>query len=79
LEQILEHEAQIQGQERYIEMLDHFRNRYMSIEEAATYLQTTKSWIYQNHKITNMPVYKLNQKLLFRAEELDSWMGTVKS
>jgi excisionase family DNA binding protein len=51
----------------------------MSIEEAATYLQTTKSWIYQNHKITNMPVYKLNQKLLFRAEELDSWMGTVKS
>ena len=59
-------------------MLDNFRNRYMSIEEAAIYLRTTKSWIYQNHKIRNMPVYKLNQKLLFRAEELDSWMSSVK-
>ncbi len=51
----------------------------MSIEEAATYLQTTKSWIYQNHKIKNLPVYKLNQKLLFRAEELDTWMTSIRS
>jgi len=57
-------------------VLDNFRIRYMSIDEAATYLQTTKSWIYQNHKIKKMPVYKLNQKLLFKADELDIWLSS---
>jgi excisionase family DNA binding protein len=55
-------------------MLDDFRNRYMSIDEAALYLQTTKSWIYQNHQFRNMPVYKISRKLLFKMDELDEWV-----
>ena len=51
----------------------------MSIDEAALYLQTTKSWIYQNHQSRNMPVYKLNQKLIFKADELDMWLASRKS
>jgi excisionase family DNA binding protein len=60
-------------------MLDDFRNRYMSIDEAALYLQTTKSWIYQNHKIINMPIYKLQKKLLFKADDLDLWISERRS
>lgn len=50
----------------------------MSIEEAAQYLQTTKSWLYQNHKLRQIPTYKLNQKLLFKADELDQWIAMKK-
>lgn len=59
-------------------MLNDFRKRYMSIEEAAQYLQTTKSWLYQNHKLRQIPTYKLNQKLLFKADELDQWIAMKK-
>jgi len=60
-------------------MLDDFRNRYMSIDEAALYLQTKKSWIYQNHKIMSMPTYKLQKRLLFKAHDLDLWISERRS
>jgi len=79
LEQIQEPWELIQNPKEDQLMLDDFRNRYMSINEAAHYLQTTKSWIYQNHRIRKMPVYKLNQQLLFKADELDAWLSSTSS
>ncbi len=55
-------------------MCDENFNRFISVDEAANYLGIKKSWIYQNHKLVRMPSYKLNQKLLFKINELDSWM-----
>jgi excisionase family DNA binding protein len=55
-------------------MCDENFNRFISVDEAANYLGIKKSWIYQNHKLVGMPSYKLNQKLLFKINELDSWM-----
>lgn len=49
-------------------------SKYLNIEEAAIYLRTTKSWIYQNHKILGMPSYKLNRQVIFKIEELDRWL-----
>ena len=50
--------------------------KYLSIEEAASYLRTTKSWIYQNHKTLRIPSYRLNRQLIFKAEDLDAWLET---
>jgi len=47
---------------------------YITIDEAAAYLCTKKSWLYQNHKYLNIPSYSLGRKLLFRVTELDSWL-----
>jgi len=49
-------------------------NRFISVEEAAHFLGIKKSWIYQNHKLVGMPSYKLNQKLIFKINELEHWM-----
>jgi excisionase family DNA binding protein len=59
--------------------MDNFRDRYLNIEEAAAYLNVPKSWIYQNHKLKRIPYYKLQRKLLFKADELDSWISTFRS
>ena len=48
--------------------------RFISIEEAANHLCTKVSWIHQNHKLRQMPSYKLGRKLIFRIDELDHWL-----
>ena len=49
---------------------------YITLEEAALYLCTKKSWLYQNHKQLSIPSYNLGRKLLFRVSELDSWLSS---
>ena len=53
--------------------------RFLSIEEAATYLSTKVSWIHQNHKHKQMPSYKIGRKLIFKVEELDCWIENQKT
>ena len=48
--------------------------RFISIEEAANHLCTKVSWIHQNHKLRQMPSYKIGRKLIFKIEELDQWI-----
>jgi len=48
--------------------------RFLNIEEAATYLSTKVSWIHQNHKHKKMPSYKIGRKLIFKVNELDNWI-----
>jgi excisionase family DNA binding protein len=52
------------------------QNRFINVEEACEYLSVKKSWLYQNHKSTNMPSYKVKRKLVFRISELGDWMAS---
>ncbi len=49
-------------------------NRFVNIDEAAHFLNVKKSWIYQNHKLLDMPSYNVGRKLCFKLEELESWV-----
>jgi excisionase family DNA binding protein len=49
-------------------------NRFVSVDEAAHFLNVKKSWIYQNHRLLEIPSYNLGRKLCFKLEELDEWV-----
>ena len=51
-------------------------DRYIDINEAAEFLCTKKSWLYQNHKIAGIPSYNIGRKLIFKQDELDVWVQT---
>lgn len=48
-------------------------DRYIDVNEAATYLSTKKSWLYQNHKLIGIPSYNIGRQLRFKLDELDAW------
>jgi len=56
-----------------------FNDRYINTDEAASYLAIKKSWLYQNHKVAKIPSYRVGRKLVFRVEELDSWLASRRS
>jgi len=47
---------------------------FIDIQEASKFLCTRVSWIYQNRRLHRIPCYKLGNKLVFKKQELDSWM-----
>ena len=54
-------------------MNEHNLNEYLNVDEAASYLRVKKSWIYQNHKVLNIPVYYFGRQLVFKTQELNEW------
>jgi len=59
--------------------LDEMEKTYLNLEEAASYLCTTESWIYQNHKRYGLPVLRVGRKLVFQQTALDAWLTSQKS
>jgi len=57
-------------------MKQQLEDKYIGIDEAAEFLSIKKSWIYQNHKLTGMPSYYIGRKLVFKFNELNSWVQT---
>jgi excisionase family DNA binding protein len=54
-------------------------DRYLTKAEAASYLGISLRWLEQLRRGTNPPpAFRLGQKLLFRASELDSWIGQYR-
>ena len=51
---------------------------YITLSEAAEYLCSKKSWLYQNHKCLKIPSYNVGRKLLFKTSELDIWLSSQK-
>jgi excisionase family DNA binding protein len=49
---------------------------YLNLEDAAKYLCTTESWIYQNHKKFGLPVLRVGRKLIFQQAALDAWLAS---
>lgn len=54
-------------------MNKHISTEYLNIDEAASYLRVKKSWIYQNHKLLNIPVYYFGRQLVFKTQDLNEW------
>ncbi|HEL1838329.1 helix-turn-helix domain-containing protein [Streptococcus suis] len=56
------------------------KEKWISIEEAATYLSvkpvTIRNWIKQNMDI---PAHKIGRKWAFKCSELDNWVKSGKS
>jgi hypothetical protein len=50
--------------------------KYLNLENAAKYLCTTESWIYQNHKKLGLPVLRVGRKLIFQQAALDTWLAS---
>jgi excisionase family DNA binding protein len=59
--------------------LEVMEKKYLNLEEAANYLCTTESWIYQNHKRFGLPVLRVGRKLIFMQSELDNWLNQQAS
>ena len=59
--------------------LDEMEKTYLNLEEAAAYLCTTESWIYQNHKRYGLPVLRVGRKLVFQQTALDAWLTSQMS
>lgn len=55
--------------------LDEMEKKYLNLEEAAKYLCTTESWIYQNHRRLGLPVLRIGRKLIFQQSALDNWLN----
>ena len=55
-------------------MKQQLEDRYIDINEAANFLCTKKSWLYQNHKVAGIPSYNVGRKLVFKLNELDVWV-----
>jgi len=55
-------------------MKQQLEDRYIDINEAANFLCTKKSWLYQNHKAAGIPSYNVGRKLVFKLNELDVWV-----
>jgi excisionase family DNA binding protein len=53
-------------------------NRFVNIDEASQFLNVKKSWIYQNHRLLEIPSYNLGRKLCFKLEELDEWVKSQR-
>jgi excisionase family DNA binding protein len=47
---------------------------FLNVEEACDFLRIKKSWLYQNHKLSGMPVHTIGRKLLFKRSELVAWV-----
>ncbi len=50
------------------------QERYVGVEEAASFMCKGINWLYQNHKRLNIPSYYVGRKLVFKISELDSWI-----
>lgn len=48
--------------------------RFLDIDEASSFLNVKKSWLYQNHRHLGIPSYNIGRKLLFKLHELDGWV-----
>jgi len=51
------------------------RSPWMNVESAAAYLDLPKQRLYRLTAAGAIPHYKQEGRLLFRREELDSWLG----
>ncbi len=54
------------------------KNRYLTIDEVADYLQVKKSVIYHWTHMKAIPYYKLGRFLRFKREEIDEWIKLKK-
>jgi excisionase family DNA binding protein len=45
-------------------------DQFLNVEEACEFLRIKKSWLYQNHKLFEMPSHNIGRKLLVNRSEL---------
>ncbi len=45
-------------------------DQFLNVEEACEFLRIKKSWLYQNHKLSEMPSDTVGRKLLVNQSEL---------
>ena len=61
-------------------MIEHQDDKWIGIEEAASYLSvnkdTIRNWI---KKDTGIPAHKIGKKWKFKLSELDAWVKSGKS
>ncbi len=49
------------------------------VEEVAKYLKVSKDTIYRWIETKQMPTVRVGKKWLFRKEEIDAWLDSMKS
>ena len=50
----------------------------LSIKEAAEYLNISKGTLYRHTSEATIPYYKIGSRILFKIEELDTWLNERK-
>ncbi|MYS54145.1 helix-turn-helix domain-containing protein [Streptomyces sp. SID6013] len=50
----------------------------MGVDEAASYLNVSRRWMYRDSQRHGVPRYYFGGKLRFRVEDLDSWARQQK-
>jgi excisionase family DNA binding protein len=46
---------------------------FLDADEVCELLKMKKSWLYQNHENSGMPVHRVGRKLLFNKDEIVNW------
>lgn len=54
------------------------KSQYYNIKEVADYLRLTTRTVYDYTSKRTIPHYKVNGKLLFKIEEISSWVNNFK-
>ena len=46
---------------------------FLDVDGVCELLKLKKSWLYQNHELSGMPVHRIGRKLLFSRDEVINW------
>ncbi|MGC9496372.1 helix-turn-helix domain-containing protein [Streptomyces sp. WG7] len=55
------------------------RRRYVGVDEAASYLNVSRRWMYWEFLRHGLPRYYFGGKLRFRVDDLDNWARQQKT
>ena len=50
--------------------------RWVTLKEAATHLNVSKSWLYQKGQASGVPRARIGTKYRYKTSDLDNWMNT---
>lgn len=60
-------------------MLPPIDDRYLDVEEAASYLKLSKPSIYRRVSDNTIPHIKLGRRVLFERDTLDEWVASHRA
>jgi excisionase family DNA binding protein len=49
-----------------------------TVDELASYLKVTKSWVYERTHLNEIPYYKVGKFIRFRKKDVDRWLEENK-
>ncbi|RKH09748.1 DNA-binding protein [Corallococcus sp. CA053C] len=57
----------------------HVAPGYWTVEQAAKYLQVSKSWLYRQTEAGLVPVVRMGRSLRYRKADLDAWAAAQRA